>query len=335
MSCSYLHFPRLLLPLSFALLLLACNSNSTPPATDGSAGTSTLGTGGGGGGGSAGSSTPGAGGGGGSGRATDAAAATDSSSPSDGQDFGQIILYAPALSQTFGGYLSASFSKHMQPAASSCTTTAHGACAVTVCPPIGDAGAGAGTPPSTEPHPHAGAITVESSAVSYSETLQPDADGLYPTVSLLQPVFRGGESVAIRAAGGDVPAFEETVTYPLLLLMTAPAVPQTSTFASAPRTQDLTLAWTRGAADLWVQVQGASRDPATGSTTSLYCSIPSESGSATIPSAALSSLATGTSVSFLTVKVAGLTAGSYAVNIVIGAEVLTPDKTKAVQIKLE
>ena len=71
-------------------------------------------------------------------------------------------------------------------------------------------------------------------------TITPDTNGLYPSAMPMGLHFAGDEMVTFAAQGDTVPAFNETVAYPQLLLMSAPQMPG-MTPVMVPRTRDLAL----------------------------------------------------------------------------------------------
>jgi hypothetical protein len=141
----------------------------------------------------------------------------------------------------------------------------------------------------------------------------------------------GSSSCRTVSAGGVVPAFEATLPYPLLLLLTQPTLAEGSDTLYAPRARDLTLSWDRGAPDVLFQVQTSSSLEGS----SLICSELSEMGSMVLPAAALSALPSGTPFHAFTIGRVVVTAGDYDVFVVAAGAVTTPDRTRRIELVLE
>ena len=151
---------------------------------------------------------------------------------------GQVVLYAPPLLD-YSSY-GATFTNpaHPQPDLG-CTSTAYGMCNVSNCHPQ----------PTEAARPHAGTITFDSPAIMAMGSITPDTNGLYPSAMSMGLHFAGNEMVTFVGQGDSVPAFNETVAYPELLLMSAPQMAG-MTPVMVPRTRDLALRWTGGEPDV-------------------------------------------------------------------------------------
>jgi hypothetical protein len=181
--------------------------------------------------------------------------------------------------------------------------------------------------------PHAGTISFSSPDVMAMGSITPDTMGHYPSQSPMGVHFSGDEMVAFTGQGDAVPAFNETVTYPLLLLMSAPAMPAGMGPAMVPRTRDLVMTWTRGQPDIVLRIHSLK---IMGNTLRTFdCIVPSAPGTFSIPRAALQALGAAAELSVDTFRRHTFQDGAYQVDIYVGGNVLTPDKTKAVSIVLQ
>lgn len=244
----------------------------------------------------------------------------DAGSPTS---FGQVVLYSPfSLDYTSFG---AEFTDPAHPRPDlGCTTTNYGMCHLTSCPY---------PQPMEAPRPHAGTITFMSPDIMGTGTITPDTNGSYPSAMSTGTHFAGDESVTFAAQGDAVPAFSENVTYPLLLLMSEPRMPTGMGPAMVPRTRDLDLTWTRGQADMVLRIHS---EKIVGTTLRLFdCTVPSASGTFTVPRAALQAVGMSAELTVDTFHRHTFQAGGYTVEILIGGSVLTPDRMRAVGIQLQ
>jgi hypothetical protein len=211
----------------------------------------------------------------------------------------------------------------------SCTTTTFGFCSVTDCSstPTDPPEPEPEPEPDSRPAPIAGEIAIRSDS-DFTVDLIPDAIGVYVQTGTVG-VLLGQESMTINAAGAEVPAFSHAMTYPLLLLLTEPALADDQVVVRVPRDGDLTLAWDRGVEGVDVQVQSG------GGTARLYCNAPSEGGTLTIEGAALGMLDAGTELLLLNARSEQVTAGDYVVTISSAGSVMSPDKTRRPVLILE
>ncbi len=148
--------------------------------------------------------------------------------------------------------------------------------------------ADAGTPTA----PHAGQIDVSGAMVEL--TISPGMDGTYPPATGTAQLYAGGESLNVIAAGGDVPAFEATVTAPGSVDVTSPSL--TGGLLMIDRSMDFPVAWTEGMAvgNVIVRFSGFEMMSDGGSrNVSLGCSFEGSSGMGTVPASALGNLPGG------------------------------------------
>lgn len=127
----------------------------------------------------------------------------------------------------------------------------------------------------------------------FSGTLTPGQDDVYAPRAIPPSnprQFSGLEEVRFRTTGGKLPAFDETVVFPLLLLLEQP-VPDTGGKLRISGRDDLALAWSRGEPNvqLWLEAYGI--DSAVDS--HVRCIFESGAGRGTIPKAALAPLGPG------------------------------------------
>ncbi|MEO6951929.1 MAG: hypothetical protein ABI321_08955 [Polyangia bacterium] len=216
----------------------------------------------------------------------DASTPTDASTPGPSK-FGDILLNA----DTYGSFADTSilgFFDVTQPSTadagtSGCTFSTVGACSVVLC---------TGTPSGGGPAPvpeSAGTLTVTGDK-TYAVVPTAMFDySLDDTVAGWAP----GGTITVSAAGSTVPAFLTTVTAPAVVKIGAPTL---STSGAAPvfsRSSNLGLAWTGGTgAQLSMSLFNAA------GTASLTCTFDAGTGSASIPSSALSMLPASTGYSF-------------------------------------
>jgi hypothetical protein len=144
------------------------------------------------------------------------------------------------------------------------------------------------------PDPNASSKMVSAGAIviagaRQTVTLTPDANGSYAQFSeTVGPLWRGGETVTITAAGDAVPAFSASETAASPVDVTAPALPAPGAQLTVDRTRDLAFAWSRGTAG---RVQAA-LSPDAGDV-SVACDFPTSAGMGAIPAAVLGRLPSG------------------------------------------
>jgi hypothetical protein len=213
----------------------------------------------------------------------------------------------------FGGeaLVTGSFTSDPKAQPKDCTTTTSGSCALVDCPTQ--------TPPPTT-LVSAGQLEIYGGTPEVSIQVDPNG-GVYaankpaPTGKSFVPAAR----VTVRASGGDVPAFDANVDFPEVVLMSAPAL---GSGATAQRSQDLPLAWTRGSAGRTVEVvlSGRTADR----TQKITCELPAETGKGAIPATLLGKLPAGAAeISAFTYGKAATEAGLFDVTMRAGSEALT------------
>src|SRR5688500_11276156 len=199
---------------------------------------------------------------------------------------------------TRGGSASAGF---WMVGASYCTNGSPvGPCEVMMCP------AGMQPPPDAS----AGMITITGGVMPI--TLTPNADKSYTALtSQTAPLFSGGASVMLSAAGADVPAFSASLTMPAKATITSPVEPPSSSpYLIVNRAQDFTVRWSGGGGTFQIGMYSPTTWPA------LVCKFPASAGSGTIPSSALMMLPAGMgSFAMATIADGDKVAGDYAVDI--------------------
>jgi len=204
----------------------------------------------------------------------------------------------------------------------SCTSTSDGPCQVSVCD----------VPPADAPatlFASAGTITVTSTEVSGTATLEPDATGEYPVLSdmVFSKAFVGGEHLQINAAGAAVPAFKGELSVPLVLLVSQPVFGEDDQVLQIARSQDLSLVWSRGVKDVvfYATGGGARADGLPGSAR-LTCQLPSETGSVVIKASLLQLLAAKTRLTAYTVGTKLTSFGDYSITLAATLPLANPDK---------
>lgn len=313
-----------------AVVQVACGSPS-PSSNAASAGTgTTAGTASGGAGGTSantgGSGTAGGAGGqasGGSGGAGGTATTTH---------FGQVMLQS-LLSGTSRVAVNARFQSGTEPGTETkCTRVTDGSCSASTCD---EAPADGGT---KTIYASAGTVTITSTEVAGTATLEPDATNQYPNLSTppFEQGFVGGEHIQFKASGASVPAFSDELSVPLVLLLSQPLFVKGQPSLDAPRSQDLSLVWTRGVKDVYLYLTASSlRTDGLPGRSWVTCQIPSESGSAVIKSSMLQLLAAETQMTLLTVGAKVITAGEYSITLATTLPAANPDKDLIPRIVLK
>src|SRR5450432_3131308 len=147
--------------------------------------------------------------------------------------------------------------------------------------------------------------------------------GAVPAVPTNQLLFAGGDTITFAAAGGDVPAFADSVVAPTPLTVTSPALP--SDF-SIDTSKDLVFDWTGssvGALSFNLRTTTVSGG-ATTATSFVSCHFPASAQTGTIPKAQLQQL---TKTDATTTAILGTDlsntkeapAGDYLVHLAVGS----------------
>jgi hypothetical protein len=212
-----------------------------------------------------------------------ALAAGCSSSPSSSApaNRGLVTLESHAYrsgGQVYGsGAVTAGFFRNESDPYAGCSAKRFGECvAHFACKPIFNDPGDGGTR-----YASAGDVTVGGLAMPVTLTLMTMGMfvGQYTTFMQYLPLFSGGETFTVRAAGAEVPAFSVTVT--------APSQPQLASLPQAAvRTRDLSLSWSGGGA-------GELRVALTAQTAALECSFAAGGGAGKVPAGALALLPVG------------------------------------------
>jgi hypothetical protein len=296
--------------------LVGCSSPNPPSSAGGSAGASVSVAGASAGGAGA-ASNAGAGGSSAGQSATGGAGGSATSR----SHYGQVLVQSLTRSNN-GVTLNAQFVTTATPSTTVCTNINEGPCRATTCEM-----AAAGE--STTTYASAGTVTITSPEVMGTATLTPSADGTYvaSTPMPFEKSFLGGELLQIKATGSMVPAFEGELNVPFVLLFSQPAFVASQGSLEAPRSQDLALAWTRGAKDVALYVIGSSARPdGQPGSASIYCNFPSEPGSGVIKSSLLQVLKPEAQLNLFTVGSKLIEAGDYSVTLGATLPAANPDK---------
>jgi hypothetical protein len=116
-----------------------------------------------------------------------------------------------------------------------------------------------------------------------------------------------GESVTVTATGGDVPAFEETVTFRPLLVLSSPAE------VSVPKGTDVVVEWTGGNGTVKLSGTGGSGGEAL---VGMTCTFDAPAGKGTIPGVLLGDDVVGHTLSLGLYSIASTkTVGDYEVEL--------------------
>lgn len=244
---------------------------------------------------------------------------------------GSIAIFSSAFSDNQNANIVFDSNPH---ASAACVETVSGSCRINQCT-LDDAGAA--QPPIVTEYASAGTVSFAGGTPAASFMATPNPDGSYGNPMFTpkggQP-FKGGETATLMASGDKVPAFTQTLTYPLLFILSQPGIGDGgSPTIMVSRAQDFTFAWSRGTADADVIVQGFQSDP--GTSVSLSCKFASADGTGTIPQAILMKMDAATKLTLYSAGKTTTQAGAYAVTTYLAGELLSPSKTQAVSFLLQ
>jgi hypothetical protein len=190
------------------------------------------------------------------------------------------------------------------------STSTAGACTISIFSSIGGGGDSTGV--------GAGAITISGGRVPVMLTPSSASGAVsYASYSDPQPLWTGGETLMVAAAGDLVPAFTASAIAPGAVTITAPAPSATTMMLS--RTSDLAVAWTGGGAGP-VRVELDFPLPMLGvADERIDCAFDEGAGSGSVPSTALATLPSGAqgSLRFGAGVPQTIMAGPYAITIAI------------------
>lgn len=311
-----------------AVALVACGSPS-PSSNAGGSGTgnSAGGTATGGAGGSSSTNGGSANTGGSAGQANGGSSAGEAATTTH---FGQVMVQS--LLKGLGPSVNARFQSGIEPGTETkCTRVTDGPCTASTCD---EAPAGG----SKTILASAGTVTITSTEIAGTATLEPDATNEYsgPTSAPFAMDFLGGEHVQFKATGATVPAFSGELGVPLVLLLSQPLFVKGAASLDVPRSQDLSLAWTRGVKDVYLYLTASSlRTDGLPGRSWVTCQIPSETGSAVIKSSMLQLLAAETQVTALSIGAKVITAGEYSITLATAMPAANPDKDLIARITLK
>jgi hypothetical protein len=131
--------------------------------------------------------------------------------------------------------------------------------------------------------------------------------GQYSVFQQYTPMFMGGESITVRATGGEVPSF--------MGLVTAPSEPTLSQPITQPisRNADYGLSWSDGGAG---QLRVSLTVPQMNGNPGIDCTFPAAAGAGAIPAQALSMLPSGQGImSFSIISTSDFPAGDWQVEL--------------------
>ncbi len=127
-----------------------------------------------------------------------------------------------------------------------------------------------------------GTKVVPGSGGSYQAELS--ANGTY---------YASGATTVAFPGGADIPAFNTTITPPAFPTMTSPKADASSPTA-VTKANGLTVTWTGGSANVYVEIDGSSSTDQTGSAgASFSCTVPSTAGTFTIPASVMLAMPSG------------------------------------------
>jgi hypothetical protein len=211
-----------------------------------------------------------------------------------------------------------------------CHREATGACWVMLCD---YADGGAETPP-TGPIVSAGAITVGGTTPAFSLTYDTATMkyGAVPAVPTDKPILAGGATVTFAAAGGDVPAFSDSLVAPTPFAITSPSLAGGT--LSIDASKDLVFTWSgasAGALSLNIRTTTTSGG-APLAVSFVSCQFKASAQTGTIPSAELKKLTrTGGSTTALIgtdlSNAKEIVAGGYMIHLAVGGVASKADGT--------
>ena len=158
----------------------------------------------------------------------------------------------------------------------------------------------------------AGTITVAGGATTLTAmpmTNPSDGSTSYESVTVMQPLWQGGELVTVAATGSsDVPAFSTTLAAPAQATVTTPARPAGGAPLVQSRQSDLALAWSG---------EGYGTVDATMASLNVYvhCRWPVAAHAGAIPAAMLAMLPASTSLSVARQSERPLVEGAWAIDV--------------------
>lgn len=219
----------------------------------------------------------------------------------------------------WGTDINAGFLDHVGGAPPACTSSMVAGCKIVICP-----GGGASEPVFVS----AGDLSVDgltdsSGKMSSVGPIHPDADlTYYSSIDFAQQKsFAGGETITVKASGGDLPAFTVTAPAPHLITQTTPDPGGSVTMDAS---SDFQVAWMSGGdGTVVITLQAALDDTADHATAQVTCELPASAGKGVVPTAVLQKLLTspGTTISgLLLVGVesrASIEAGSFQVDMTV------------------
>lgn len=159
----------------------------------------------------------------------------------------------------------------------------------------------------------AGPIVVEGAAVPIA--LGEPVDGV-AVVTLQSAPYVGGEMLTVRAAGGEVPAFEGTLRAPTAVQLSEPKPQADGAFAMTP-TADQTFRWSGGTAGTAVVIAFESNDAGSPGLDAT-CTFDAAAGAGVVPGAVLAKLAALDKAVALSLSVVGeseVPAGDFKVTL--------------------
>jgi hypothetical protein len=204
-----------------------------------------------------------------------------------------------------------------------CQRETFGDCQVSTCTENGK---------TASPSPYAGEITLtDGMMINVKLTATP---GESYTTSTPGPVsLAGGELLTVSASGADVPAFTMEVAVPRVITISSPALDD-SGMADAPTDADLVLTFDNRAADGETGTQLLAQSLGGLGMSTLSCQLATESGTATIPAAALAKVRGAGQLLLLTTRTKQVQAGEFAVSVIAYLSAMNATKTKAAIIRL-
>ena len=167
---------------------------------------------------------------------------------------------------------------------SACDIHDDGPCKVTDCTSQGT---------STPSYETVGAGTIQLLGANIPLSISPDASGTYAVVTGQQRLWSGGATLTLSAAGGEAPAFEETLFGASPVTLTSPALPAPGTPVTLSTSGPLTVSWSGGIGGKVTAMLTRTISSSTTRSVMLTCSFAATDGSGTVPASAMAAIPPG------------------------------------------
>jgi hypothetical protein len=161
---------------------------------------------------------------------------------------------------------------------------------------------------------YASAGDVSITGGTQSVTVSPGSNGSYTFKNTTTVLWNGGETLTMRASGGEVPAFSGTVRAPTTATITVPSAPPAGQSLVINRAS-FGISWSGGSGSMVYLQLG--RSSSSTQSVMLQCVFDGSAGSASIPPAAMAYITPGSSgyLAAYTRNTTPVIAGSWAITL--------------------